>query len=712
MNPTKCSSIAPNTLNLVGGRGYQLDRVKPGGMMNKLALAYLALAMAGVANAADVNIPSGLTGLWRFQDTSNPGAGSLGAATVGSDIMFSNAVYGTWFLGSSMIDIGGEGWLTRYSDNYVFQESSWNYMAVNPNFTANGGGSYVNKYTVAIDYVQTQTGWNSLFQTSWGGNDSDGDLWIEGITAAASTIYTTELGYSALTFDSSKWHRIVWSVDNGNFFRVYVDGTNYLDGAGQGIDGRYALYPDRFNLFADNSWEDKWGLVGTVMTWNRALAPAEVAGLGGWLDGAATPTPLVYSNAPEVVSVSPADGETNAAPAFAYQAMIFDPVKIVDRNSFQLLLDGVQVTPVVSGPEASMFVKWSSGGLLPSGSTHKYTLTANVNGTPFTNEVTFKVQNYTSYEWRFTNADLSAALGNGVMTYADPSTTPGLTSFGTTDGSTVPHINGSPAKYMHVPAFTLYTDGYRLQFNDSGPNVGPTNINCYTLIFDMLVPSSPVWSDWVVPYFNTEPYNYDTWPSTDPHNGDNDADFWLTGTGEIGIGGGGYSGANTITADTWYRIALVTDLRANTLTYYVNGTNVWSRTADGLGGRWSIYSNQDPGPDLLLFNEPSSTGLYTHELYVSSVAFTDRALGADELAALGGPNANGCLVRSFTPKPTLAIQASTGGATVSWLSSYVGYALQQADTLSVPQWKPVAGITNNSVNVAVGSTPTFFRLTQ
>ena len=137
-----------------------------------------------------------------------------------------------------------------------------------------------------------------------------------------------------------------------------------------------------------------------------------------------------------------------------------------------MLLDGIPVTPVVTGPAASMFVKFSSGGLLPSGSTHKHTLTANVGGSPFTNEVTFKVQNYTSYEWRFTNADLSAALGNGVMTYADPSTTPGLTSFGTTDGSTVPHINGSPAKYMHVPGFTLSTDGYLLQFNDSGPNVG------------------------------------------------------------------------------------------------------------------------------------------------------------------------------------------------------------------------------------------------
>ncbi len=573
--------------------------------MKKAILLSLVLTVAGIAGAATVNIPSGLTGLWRFQNTTN-----YGAATVGSDIMLSNAVYGAWYVAECWTDIGGEGWLSRYGDNLMFQESSWNYMAVNPNFTANGGGSYVNEYTVGIDYKQTMVryGSNSLFQTSWDGNGSDGDLWINGTNLNALVIGASDLGYSTATFDGNdRWHRIVWSVDNGvdSFFRVYVDGTLFLDGTPQTVDGRFSLYPDRFNLFADDSWDDLWGYVGTVMTWNRALTTEEIAAMGGWIGGAAAPTPLVYSNTPEIVSVSPADGETNAAPNFAYQAIIFDPVKIVDRNSFQLLLDGIPVTPVVTGPEASMFVEYSGGGLLPSGSTHKYTLTANVSGTPFTNEVTFKVQNYTSYEWRFTNADLSAALGNGVMAYADPSTTPALTSFGTTDGSTVPHINGSPAKYMHVPGFTLSTDGYLLQFNDSGPNVGTsTNINRYTLIFDMLVPSPTA-----VVYLGCAVLQYrplQPLDNTDPQNSDDDADFWLMAPAKSELESAAIQLPAPSHANTWYRIAFVADLKANTLTYYVNGTNVRSRAADGLGGRWALYSNQDAGPDLLLFNEPSA----------------------------------------------------------------------------------------------------------
>jgi hypothetical protein len=258
--------------------------------MKKIVLGFAILAAASIAGAQ--NVPSGLTGLWRFQNSAN-----YGAATLGSDITFSTT-YGALFSGP-WTEIGIDSWHTMYADGSVFQESSWNYMSVNPNFTANGGGSYVNQYTIAIDYAQTQTGWNSLFQTAYGGNDNDGDLWI----APDGTIGVGDTGYSTLTFDPSTWHRIVWSVDNGNFFRVYVDGALFLDGTPQEVDGRYSLYTDRFNLFADDSWEDMWGLVGTVATWNRALTTTEVAGMGGWIDGAATPTPLILA-VPEPTTLS------------------------------------------------------------------------------------------------------------------------------------------------------------------------------------------------------------------------------------------------------------------------------------------------------------------------------------------------------------------------------------------------------------------------
>ena len=69
------------------------------------------------------------------------------------------------------------------------------------------------------------------------------------------------------------------------------------------------------------------------------------------------------------------------------------------------------------------------------------------------------------------------------MAYADPGNA-GLTSFGTTDGSTVPHIAGTPAKYLHAPAFASETDGYHLSFfANSGPNTGTNSLlNQYTIL--------------------------------------------------------------------------------------------------------------------------------------------------------------------------------------------------------------------------------------
>jgi hypothetical protein len=691
MNTLKCFRLAGVTRR-TDLPNHEIANAGLVGVRKKIFLLGWLLVTAGLASGA--NVPPGVTGLWRFQSSANKLT-----ATLGVDLTSSHPDNSAFFLGPwTVIEPG-------YSDGGVVQERSFDYLTVNPSFTTNGGGLYVNEYTIAVDFVQTTgpTRWNSLFQTAFGGNDNDGDLW----TDPTGHIGSGALGYSTLTYITTNWHRIVWSVANGNFFRVYVDGVLFLDGTPQTIDGRYALYPDKFHLFADNNWEDQWGLVGTVATWNRALTSAEVAGMGGWTNGSATPTPLIFDDTttnavPIIASVSPANGTTNVVPDFAYQAVIVDSsTATVDQNSIRLALDGRPVTPTITSALGVITIKYYAGGLLRSGSSHTYTLNFDTTGvvSSITNEVSFQVQNYTGYEWRFTAGDLGAALGNGVMDYADGATTMGLTSFGTTDGSTVPHMGGVPAKYMHVPAFNNDANGYHLTFNATGPNTG-TNayINRYTAIFDLLIPSPIAVSDWL-PFFNTDPFNL------------NDADFYFAGDGSIGIGSG-YSSAGTILSNTWYRIVFAADLAANTLTYYVNGTNVKSRAADGVGERWALYSNQDSGPDLLLFNEGDSSGTYTHELYVGSVAFTDRVLSAAEAAALGGPNANGILVRSFSPQPTLSIQSSGGGATVSWPPGYVGYALEQSDTLAAPQWKPVGGITNNAVTLAPSGTATFFRLVQ
>ena len=267
--------------------------------MKKCVVLLVVLVVAGVSSAT-VNVPDGATGLWRFESALGDGTATM-AATVGVDMVNSNPPgNGVWYTGP-WTDIGTESLPTWLSDNGVSQERSWDYLTVNPSFVANGGGSYVNQYTIMIDYAQTSglTSWNSLFQTNWEGNTSDGDLFTDG----AGHIGIGVVGYSTLTYDASKWHRIVWSIDTDSFFDVYIDGVQFLHGGATGIDGRFALYPDRFHLFADESWEDQWGLVGTVATWNRALTAEEIAPMGGWIGDATMPTPLVFVPEPATLSL-------------------------------------------------------------------------------------------------------------------------------------------------------------------------------------------------------------------------------------------------------------------------------------------------------------------------------------------------------------------------------------------------------------------------
>jgi hypothetical protein len=268
--------------------------------MKRIVLALLVLLVAGSAWAQTGLVSSeGLTGLWRFQDSAHKLQ-----ATVGTDLTASFPGAASLTGPYTVINPG-------LTDSGILQTLGNEYLTVTHGIAPNGGGQgwntttwdpdpngtyFVNQYTIAMDYHQTSgfDAWNSLYQTSMGPHDNDGDLFI----AYDGTIGIGGPGYSASSINPDAWHRIVLSVDNGSdddgtggFFRVYVDGTKVVDGAGQGIDGRFALYPDHVFLFADNDGDSQWGMIGTLATWNRPLSNEEVFNMGGWLGGG-EPTPL------------------------------------------------------------------------------------------------------------------------------------------------------------------------------------------------------------------------------------------------------------------------------------------------------------------------------------------------------------------------------------------------------------------------------------
>jgi len=295
------------------------------------------------------------------------------------------------------------------------------------------------------------------------------------------------------------------------------------------------------------------------------------------------------------------------------------------------------------------------------------------------------------YEWNFANGDLTPALGNGLLSYADGAVTSNLTTFGTSDGTTVPHIAGYPTRYMGVPAFTSSANGYHVTLNSSAPNGGGAYINQFTIIFDLLIPAPLGWT----PLFNTNPQNA------------NDADFFVDANGRVGTGAIGYSPNGVIASNTWHRIAFAANFASNTVTYYVDGQPVFTGAAS-LDGRHSLYSSLDPGPDLLLFNEGDPAGIFTHTLYLSSVAFTHRTMPAAEIQALGAPNDLGIFKQSL---PALSITRNGNELQLTWPGG-PAMRLQKSTTLA-PPWLEISGTTGaSSFTDSLTDTAAFYRLTR
>ena len=255
-----------------------------------------------------------------------------------------------------------------------------------------------------------------------------------------------------------------------------------------------------------------------------------------------------------------------------------------------------------------------------------------------------------AYVWNFDSADLSIAPGsaNGSMDYRGD--TQSRTFFEST-GGVYPNINGQVAKCLRhdawpTPAANDNSLGYDLTFADSPPNGGGEYINQYTFLIDILVPGTLDF----VPLFQSDTENLD------------DAEWYITPDGSFGTALLGYTEPGLIASGTWHRLGFTADFAANDVRYYLDGTRVFTSVATGFfDGRFSLFSNADDGPDLVLFNEGDDSGNYTHAALYNSIGFIDRTLSDTEMAAFGGPSAAGIPVPVPEPGAALLSLSAIGG---------------------------------------------------
>lgn len=227
---------------------------------------------------------------------------------------------------------------------------------------------------------------------------------------------------------------------------------------------------------------------------------------------------------------------------------------------------------------------------------------------------------------------VSSSGGPAAISYYD-ATTQGLTVFGMTDAAPIPDFPDGPGPYLFHPAFgNGGAGGYAIDFAPGtfGGNGGGAFVNDYTIVTDILVPAV----GWTA-IFNTNP------------NHANDADFYISPSGQVGIGALGYSASGVISANQWYRLAFVQDATNNTVDYYVDGVSVFSGAAGAVDGRFSLYTGANPGADLVFQGEGDSSGNYSNAAYIGSMLVADRAYSGSEIAALGGASALG-----LAPEPS------------------------------------------------------------
>jgi len=609
-----------------------------------------------------------VTGQWDFNSSNF-------TATVGTDL----ADFGVTPTTFTTATISGGAAVVM---SFPAADSSQGYIMTH-GIAPNGGGGYVNQYTLIMDimYPTASSGtWRSLFQTQTL-NGNDGDLFLnDGNGIGISGNYSG-------TIQADTWHRVAFVFDcslPSNQLKKYIDGalvgTQNLDS----LDGRWAMDPTAL-LFTDNDGETAAGFVNSIQIHDVPLTDTDIFALGkATATGIPTSIP-VFTNLN--VTVTP----TNQSDVVGMNATYFSSFAIGSGTyTYQWYRNGSPVSGQTNANLRILNVQSSNAG--------NYTVVVNngiqssTSAPPCVLTISPTPTAFVTGQWDFNQGDLSATFGQPLQ-YFD-ATVQTDTSFGTTTSFGISDIAGTPAKVMYFAPSASSWAGYVMS-HGIGANGSGTNANQYTLIFDLFCPSSSMNA-------------YRSLLQTDPANTTDGDTFFNPGNG-LGISQT-YQG--TLTGDEWHRVTLAFDLTKREFGKYIDGTNVLSgpigaaplgvhdaqylsTSSDPLAGggvdlRWSLKSTA-----LLLGDEDGDL----QPMYISSVQIRNGRMTDASIAAMGAPTAN---------KIPGSIKAAKSGNTI--VISWTGNVLESAASPSGP-WTQI----NGAAHPHVVATPTgnqFFRVRQ
>ncbi len=159
-----------------------------------------------------------------------------------------------------------------------------NYLRMRSGLGANGGGGYVNVYSIMIDMILDEAGSVGIHQTGYDDyNNQEGRTLADGRLALLAA-------NSTLTADFTQWRRVIVTrgqVNNQWITKGYVDGVLFVQ-ANTGVDGNDSMYTyangqNGFTnvLFGRNGAGAPSGWVSEVRMWDTMLTDEQARDLGG-----------------------------------------------------------------------------------------------------------------------------------------------------------------------------------------------------------------------------------------------------------------------------------------------------------------------------------------------------------------------------------------------------------------------------------------------
>ena len=249
--------------------------------------------------------------------------------------------------------------------------------------SANGGGVYVNQYTVIMDLLITNTpaaGKNFvLFHTDVDNGNGPGEFFIN----SSGAIGYSGGGVPAGNVTPNVWHRIAIALDLANSasgLSIGIDGAIVASGAAApaGLDSNFAI-SYMLTLFDDQNTNSLGGYLASLQFNDARLADGLITALGapvasGILTGP-PPSPWVLSLAPQNDLRFPARSTISPTPLI--QVVLNDGTATVRTNTIVLKLNGATVAPVVTyaAPTTTISYQVPNAGLLLPGSRNSVGLT-------------------------------------------------------------------------------------------------------------------------------------------------------------------------------------------------------------------------------------------------------------------------------------------------------------------------------------------------